>query len=111
MAEKGMSCQRLLLLLRTTYVLLTFWTVLLWQLWTAVLLLLDADPPHIQVPYMVTGNYIYVAGQLPIVDGEIAYKGKVPSQRSEEEAYKSARACGLNIIAQVNAPTEARITA
>jgi len=54
---------------------------------------------------MVTGNYIYVAGQLPMVDGEIAYKGKVPSQRSEEEAYKSARACGLNIIAQVNAPT------
>mmetsp|Transcript_4884 Transcript_4884/g.12035 ORF Transcript_4884/g.12035 Transcript_4884/m.12035 type:complete len:365 (+) Transcript_4884:1-1095(+) len=55
------------------------------------------------VPYMVTGNYVYIAGQLPMEDGEIKYKGKVPSQRTEEEAYKSARMCGLNIIAQTKA--------
>ena len=40
--------------------------------------------------------------QLPMENGEIIYKGKVPSQRTEEEAYKSARMCGLNIIAQVS---------
>jgi hypothetical protein len=40
----------------------------------------DAAPPAANyVPYVVTGNYIYVAGQIPLINGELMYKGKVSS--------------------------------
>eukprot|EP00802_Teleaulax_amphioxeia_P018700 Tamp_18905.p1 GENE.Tamp_18905~~Tamp_18905.p1 ORF type:complete len:377 (-),score=76.31 Tamp_18905:161-1198(-) len=55
------------------------------------------------VPYVVTGNCVYIAGQIPMRDGQIVHKGRVPSQASPEEAYQSARLCGLNIIAQLKA--------
>ena len=53
------------------------------------------------VPYIVSGNYVYVAGQIPILNGEIQFKGTVPKDKSMDIAYQSARLCGLNIIAQV----------
>ena len=38
----------------------------------------DAAPPAANyVPYVVTGNYIYIAGQIPMINGELKYKGKV----------------------------------
>jgi len=32
------------------------------------------------VPYVVTGNCVYIAGQIPMRDGQIVHKGRVPSQ-------------------------------
>eukprot|EP00287_Rhodomonas_sp_CCMP768_P011256 CAMPEP_0196719482 /NCGR_PEP_ID=MMETSP1091-20130531/2440_1 /TAXON_ID=302021 /ORGANISM="Rhodomonas sp., Strain CCMP768" /LENGTH=189 /DNA_ID=CAMNT_0042060441 /DNA_START=112 /DNA_END=681 /DNA_ORIENTATION=+ len=55
------------------------------------------------VPYMVSGKYVYVAGQLPILKGELQHLGKVPADKSIDDAYQSARLCGLNIAAQVKA--------
>eukprot|EP00960_Hanusia_phi_P060308 764466-Hanusia_phi.AAC.7 len=52
------------------------------------------------IPYVVSGNYVYVAGQIPVLNGEIQFKGKVPTDKSMDEAYQSARLCGLNLIAQ-----------
>ncbi len=38
----------------------------------------DAAPPAANyVPYVVTGNYVYIAGQIPLINGELMYKGKV----------------------------------
>ena len=54
-----------------------------------------------QVPYIVSGNYVYVAGQIPVLNGEIQFKGTVSKDQSMDIAYQSARLCGLNIIAQV----------
>lgn len=55
------------------------------------------------VPFTVSGNVVYVAGQIPMVDGEIRYQGKVGSDLSVEEGQQVARVCALNIIAQVKA--------
>ena len=55
------------------------------------------------VPYVVTGNLVYIAGQIPMRNGELEYKGRVPSEKSPEDAYQSARLCGLNIISQLKA--------
>ena len=52
-------------------------------------------------PYIVSGKYIYVAGQIPVLDGEVKFKGTVPKDKPMDIAYQSARLCGLNIIAQV----------
>ena len=46
---------------------------------------------------------VFVAGQVPIVDGEIRHVGRVPDQVDLEEARAAARICALNILAQVEA--------
>ena len=55
------------------------------------------------VPYVISGNMVYVAGQVPFVDGKIAATGKVGRDLDVEAAAKIARICAINIIAQVKA--------
>ena len=56
------------------------------------------------VPFVREGNLVFIAGQGPIgLDGKIAYIGRVGSDLTEEEGYRSARSCGLNCLAQVRA--------
>ncbi len=55
------------------------------------------------VPYVVTGKLVFVAGQVPFVDGELKYVGQVDTDIALEEAQAAARVCGLNLIAQVKA--------
>eukprot|EP00292_Cryptomonas_paramecium_P021451 CAMPEP_0113700734 /NCGR_PEP_ID=MMETSP0038_2-20120614/24145_1 /TAXON_ID=2898 /ORGANISM="Cryptomonas paramecium" /LENGTH=164 /DNA_ID=CAMNT_0000624471 /DNA_START=147 /DNA_END=641 /DNA_ORIENTATION=- /assembly_acc=CAM_ASM_000170 len=62
-----------------------------------------APPAANYVPYIVSGNYVYIAGQIPMIDGELKHKGKVPTDYSTDEAYQCARLCGLNIISQLKA--------
>ena len=51
------------------------------------------------VPAVRTGNYIYVSGQLPFVDGKLALTGKVGADVTVEEASALARTCALNALA------------
>jgi enamine deaminase RidA (YjgF/YER057c/UK114 family) len=53
------------------------------------------------VPYVQSGNLVFVSGQLPILNGEIQCKGIVGTDVSTDEAYKGARLCALNLVAQV----------
>jgi enamine deaminase RidA (YjgF/YER057c/UK114 family) len=53
------------------------------------------------VPAVQSGVYVYTAGQLPIVNGEMLAAGKVGSSVTEEQARECARACALNAIAAV----------
>lgn len=55
------------------------------------------------VPYTIGGNTVYIAGQVPVVDGRITHKGRVGETFTVAEAKEIARICGLNIIAQVKA--------
>ena len=61
-----------------------------------------AKPAGAYVPAKRTGNLIYVAGQLPLKDGELLCKGAVGKNVSVDEAYAGARQCGLNILAVLN---------
>ena len=51
------------------------------------------------VPYVVTGNLVFISGQLCLWNGERRYPGKVGAEVSVEEAIEAARLCGLNLIA------------
>ncbi|MFW0786560.1 RidA family protein [Gordonia sp. CPCC 206044] len=59
------------------------------------------------VPAVRTGNLVYTAGQLPIVDGTLDVAGKVHEGAEgvvdPEQAYEAARKCGLNALAAVDA--------
>jgi len=46
---------------------------------------------------------VFVAGQVPVVDGQVRHVGRVPDDVDLEEAREAARICALNILAQVEA--------
>jgi enamine deaminase RidA (YjgF/YER057c/UK114 family) len=58
-----------------------------------------ATPQAAYVPAVRTGDYVYVSGQLPIVDGKLQAVGKVGDGISAEEAAALARLCALNGLA------------
>lgn len=62
-----------------------------------------AAPAANYVPYVMTGNQLWVAGQIPFVNGKIAYMGRVGADLSVEDGIAAARTCGLNILAQAKA--------
>lgn len=62
-----------------------------------------ASPAANYVPYVVSGNMVFVAGQITIWNGEVRYLGRIGESLSLEDGVAAARLCGLNIIAQVRA--------
>ena len=60
-----------------------------------------AKPVAAYVPAIRTGNLVFTAGQLPLVNGEMAGTGKVGGEVSVEEAKKLAEICALNCLAAV----------
>jgi enamine deaminase RidA (YjgF/YER057c/UK114 family) len=51
------------------------------------------------VPAVRTSGFVYVSGQVPVVDGKLLAAGKVGDAVSAAEAAGLARACALNAIA------------
>jgi enamine deaminase RidA (YjgF/YER057c/UK114 family) len=60
-----------------------------------------ALPVAAYVPAVKTGNLVFVAGQLPLVDGKIVKEGKVGKEVSPEEAKDMAQVCALNALAAI----------
>ena len=53
------------------------------------------------VPAVRTGDLVYTAGQVPMVDGELAAAGRLGDGISLEEGAALARICALNGLAAV----------
>jgi enamine deaminase RidA (YjgF/YER057c/UK114 family) len=60
-----------------------------------------AKPVAACVPAVLTGNYVYTSGQLPLVDGKLQGTGKVGADVAPDEAAGLARICALNALAAV----------
>ena len=60
-------------------------------------------PVAAYVPAVQSGNYVYVSGQLPMVDGKLPRTGKVGADLTADEAADLARICALNALAAVDA--------
>ncbi len=58
-----------------------------------------ATPAANYVPYVVTGNLVFISGQVPVDATGLPFRGKVGDTISQEDAVKAARLCGLNILA------------
>ena len=61
-----------------------------------------ALPIAAYVPAVKTGNLVFVAGQLPLVDGKIVKEGKVGKEVTPEEAKEMAQVCALNALAVIS---------
>jgi enamine deaminase RidA (YjgF/YER057c/UK114 family) len=60
-----------------------------------------ALPIAAYVPAVRTGNLVFVAGQLPLLDGKIVKEGKVGKEVTPEEAKEMAQVCALNALAAI----------
>ncbi len=56
-------------------------------------------PVAAYIPAIKTGNFIFTAGQIPFIDGELKYKGHLGEEVSIEEGYQAAKICCLNALA------------
>ena len=65
--------------------------------------LTDAPAPAANyVPYVISGDLVFISGQVPLVEGAFL-TGKVGAEVSVEEAQATARVCGLALISQLRA--------
>lgn len=55
------------------------------------------------VPFVITGNLVFVSGQLPMEGGKPVVFGHLGAEVSVEDGVHAARLCGLNLLAQAKA--------
>lgn len=62
-----------------------------------------ARPVAVYVPYRITGNQVFIAGNIPPDDLDTPTYGKVGADLTTEDGYIAARHVGLRILAQLKA--------
>lgn len=55
------------------------------------------------LPFVVSGNLVFVSGQLPLADGTIQVKGILGAGVSVEDGARAARLCAINLLSQARA--------
>ena len=60
---------------------------------------LASPPGAMYIPVKQLGNALFVAGQVPFVDGKLLVSGKVGETVSMEQAEEAARRCIINLMA------------
>jgi len=58
-------------------------------------------PVAVYVPALLVDNLVFTAGQIPLVNGEVKFKGKLGKDRMIDEGRKAAETCALNCFAAV----------
>ncbi|MFZ5642448.1 MAG: RidA family protein [Bacillota bacterium] len=58
-------------------------------------------PVAAYVPAVMTDKLVYTSGQIPFVEGELKYKGKVGGELTDKEGYEAARICAINCLSAV----------
>ena len=62
-----------------------------------------AAPAANYVPYVISGNTLFVSGQITMLNGDLQFLGRLGDTMGVDEGYQAARLCGLNLIAQAKA--------
>lgn len=58
-----------------------------------------AKPLAAYVPAVKTGDLVYISGQLPMIENNVVYKGKIGSDLSIEDGREAAKLCVINCLA------------
>lgn len=68
-----------------------------------IILPVAAAPAANYVPYTISGNILYLSGQLPMENGKVAVTGIVGRDVDVAGAQRAAELCAINILAQAKA--------
>src|SRR5262249_37668583 len=60
-----------------------------------------AAPVANYVPYVITGNLVFVSGQVTLGPNGLEYVGQVGKDFTVEQGQAAARLCALNVVAQL----------
>lgn len=60
-----------------------------------------AKPVAAYVPAVKDGNYVYTSGQIPLVEGQLKFQGKVGKDLPLEQGYEAAKVCAINCLAAI----------
>ena len=60
-------------------------------------------PVAAYLPFRRSGNLLFIAGQIPMREGQLIAKGSLPNQVNMEQAADCARQCVLNGLANIKA--------
>jgi enamine deaminase RidA (YjgF/YER057c/UK114 family) len=52
-------------------------------------------------PWIITGNLLMTSGQLPWINGDLKFKGKIGAELNLEQGYQAFRLSALNAISQL----------
>ncbi len=66
-----------------------------------IILPVPMKPVANYVPWVKTGNLVFISGQGAVVDGKIQYAGKLGDTVTMEDGIMSARLTGINVISQM----------
>jgi enamine deaminase RidA (YjgF/YER057c/UK114 family) len=61
-------------------------------------------PVATYVPYVISGHLVFISGQISFVGGTLI-KGRLGADMDVERGQEAARACGINLIAQLRVAT------
>ena len=62
-----------------------------------------AAPAANYVAYVISGNHLYLSGQLPIEGGKVAVTGRLGHDVDVATGQRAAELCAINILAQAKA--------
>ena len=57
------------------------------------------------LPFVRTGNLLYLAGTICVRDGQVTHVGQVGREQTVESGYAAAQVCALNTLANIKAAT------
>ena len=69
----------------------------------AIVLPSPPAPVASYVPYVVTGNLVFISGQVTLSPEGLKYVGKVGADISLEDGKEAAKLCAINLLAQLKA--------
>jgi enamine deaminase RidA (YjgF/YER057c/UK114 family) len=55
------------------------------------------------VPYVISGNLVFISGQVTLADGGLKYVGIVGKDLTLEDGQAAAKLCAINLLAQLKA--------
>lgn len=61
------------------------------------------SPAANYLPYVISGNQLWIAGQAAVVDGKHQYVGRLGAELSVADGRQAARLAAINVLAQVRA--------
>jgi enamine deaminase RidA (YjgF/YER057c/UK114 family) len=68
-----------------------------------------AKPVASYVPFTISGNQVFISGQVPISDGALKYVGKLGVDFSVEVGQAAAQLCAINILSVLREACEGNL--
>jgi enamine deaminase RidA (YjgF/YER057c/UK114 family) len=54
-------------------------------------------------PWVLVNGLLFISGQIPLVDGVPAFRGRVGAELTEDQGREATRIAALNVLAQIDA--------